>query len=274
MHWRLMLLAIVVTALSPAAIRAQQEGQPAAGEVAFEVASVKRNTAGTSMDVSIGPRPGGYAAINSPLRLIIELAFGVRSSQVVGGPAWLTTERFDITARAAEGTPRNAILPMVRTLLRDRFQLKSHTEIRQAPVYALVLARADRRTGPQLKQSTVECSSDPVTPNPCSMNGTIGSSAKGFATATGQTLTQLAAYLGRNLDRPVVDRTGLSGRFDFEIRWVGDTLTATDPGATVRTNDGPSLAIVLQEQLGLKLEAATGPVEFLVIDSAALPAPD
>ena len=127
---------------------------------AFEVASVKRNASG-EIEGSIGPRPGGYAATNIPLRLLIIRAYELRSFQVAGGPSWIDGERFDVTARAPEGTPANQVFSMLRTLLAERFKLVAHAEKREQPVYALVTARADGRLGPKLKASTLNCAEQP-----------------------------------------------------------------------------------------------------------------
>ena len=270
---RLMLVALagLVTSAPPAG--SQGALDPGSGEPAFEVASVKRNTSGAA-NVSIGSRPGGYEATNAPLRLLVELAFGVRSSQIVGGPGWMLSERFDVAARAPEGTAPSAILPMLRTLLRDRFKLRARSEIREQPVYALTPSRADGRLGPQLTPSTVDCAPPGRTPDPCRLSGTIGAAA-GSVNGTGQTLGQLASFLTRNVDRPVVDRTERSGRFDFEFSWTADDLrTAAADAGNVPVSDRASLFTALRESLGLKLEATRGPVAFLVIESVEQPAPD
>ena len=241
-------------------------------QAAFEVASVKPNSSG-SQRVSLGFTPGGYTALNVPLRIMVVSAYGVRPAQAVGGPAWVDVNRFDIVAKAAEGTPREAMMLMLRALLADRFKLAARLEMREQAIYALVLSRSDRRGGPQLKTSTRECAVGTPT-NPCRISGTIGAAA-GSVVATGQTMADLAAYLGQNADRLVVDRTGLQGRFDFELAWTAETLSAAPAtDATPASSDRAGLFTAVQEQLGLNLEPARGPVPFVVIDHAELPAPD
>lgn len=245
------------------------------GQPAFEVASVRPNTSGAT-NVSVGSRPGGYAGTNVPLRILIVLAHRLRPFQVVGGPGWIDSDRFDITARAPENTEQSQVLPMLRTLLAERFRLVVHTEARDAPIFALVLARADGRLGPQLKASAVECAPPGSKPNqegPCRMSGTIGS-ASGSVKATGQPLADLASFLGNNVERVVVDRTGLTGRFDFELTWKSAALRGAAPDGAATALDGPSVFTAVQEQLGLRLEPARGPVDFLVVDSAERPTPD
>jgi uncharacterized protein (TIGR03435 family) len=186
----------------------------------------------------------------------------------------MMTNRFDVVARAPEGTAPGLILPMLRTLLRERFKLRARSDTREQPIYALTGSRSDGRLGPQLTPSTVTCDPAGRTPDPCRLSGTIGSTA-GSVRGTGQTLAQLAAFLTRNVDRPVVDRSGLSGRFDFDLSWTADELRAAGvDAASVPASDRASLFTALRESLGLELEPERGPVEFLVIEAVEPPAPD
>ncbi len=255
-------LAIFVLCGFGATLAAQQ-----AAPAAFEVASVKRNTSGDS-EGSIGPRPGGYAATNIPLRLLIIRAYELRSFQVAGGPSWIDGERFDVTARAPEGTSPNQVFPMLRTLLAERFKLVAHIEKREQPVYALVTARANGRLGPRLKASTLNCSEQPAQSNRCEMGGSFTGSG-GTLKGIGQPLAVLATHVSTAVDRIVQDRTGLGGGFDFELAWSSGLKPAAGPASEL-----PSVFTALQEQLGLKLEPSRGPVEVLVIDSAERPTPD
>lgn len=199
----------------------------------------------------------------------------MRPGQVVGGPDWIAVDRFDVTARAPEGAPPAAIFTMLRTLLEQRFKLRTRIESRERPIYALVQARSDGRLGPQLKPSSVVCGTPGTSGNPCRLSGTIGAVA-GNVHATGQTLATFASYLGANVDRMVVDRTGLTDRYDFELAWTADDFRAEAPNATVGASPGDRAALftALQEQLGLELEPAKGPVEFVVIDGAERPTAD
>ena len=181
----------------------------------FEVASVKRNTSGND-EGSIGPRPGGYGMANVPLRLLIIRAYELRSFQVAGGPAWIDGERYDLDARASEGTSPRQVYPMLRTLLAERFKLVAHTEKREQPVYALVTARTDGRLGPQLKASTLNCSGQPDQSDRCAMGGSFTGSG-GMLKGVGQPLSVLATHLSTAVDRIVKDRTELTGGFDFEL---------------------------------------------------------
>jgi uncharacterized protein (TIGR03435 family) len=269
------LLALITMATLSCSLAASARTQaPAPSSVAFEVASVKANTSG-SQSISLGATPGGYTAINVPLRLLVQSAYGLRQAQVTGGPDWINVNRFDVAARAREGTPRNAIMTMLQTLLEERFKLVARIETREQPIYALVLSRSDGRLGPQLKASAIACAPG-ISSNPCRLSGTIGTIA-GSVQASGQTMTELATYLGQNADRLVVDRTGLNGRFDFDLAWTAETLSAGSPRAANNPspqNERAALFTALQEQLGLRLESTRGPVQVLVIDHAELPAPD
>jgi uncharacterized protein (TIGR03435 family) len=244
---------------------------PGQSAPAFEVASVKTNTSGAA-EGSLGPRPGGYGATNVPLRIVIVRAYQLRPFQVVGGPSWIDSERFDLDARASASQSHDEVLAMLQALLAERFKLVVRRETREQPVYALVTARHDGLFGPQLKRSTTECSSrtaaDPT--GPCRMGGSF-TGRSGSLQGVGQPLTQLATHLGTAADRIVLDRTGLAGTFDFTLTWKSGGFGVSRVGAA---DDGPSLFTALQEQLGLELEPARGPVEVLVIDSVARPTPD
>jgi uncharacterized protein (TIGR03435 family) len=264
-------VALAWTVSSPAL---QQTTEPADASSTFEVTSVKRNVGGGST-VSVGPTPGGYAAINVPLRLLITLAFEYRPGQVTGGPDWITVDRFDVVARAPAGAAAPTMPSRLRQLLRERFKLVTHVESREQPIYALVRSRPNGPGSPHLKPSTIECAPRGAAANPCRVGGTIGS-ASGSVKATGQTMVDFAAYLGNNVDRIVADRTGLSGRFDFELAWTADDVRGltTEPRADDRGPERGSLFTALQENLGLKLEPARGEVPFLVIDSVERPTAD
>ncbi|OFV93633.1 MAG: hypothetical protein A3G76_06170 [Acidobacteria bacterium RIFCSPLOWO2_12_FULL_65_11] len=275
------------------------EGQPAPAAdalrdtLSFEAASVKPNKSGSGQ-VSIGIQPGGrFNAVNVPLRFLIRNAYQLQDFQLVGGPGWITSERFDIIAKA-EGDPppvppgtTGPFQIMMRNLMADRFRLKVHKETREMPVYALVLARADRQLGPQLRPSTVDCAArgrgrgaPPPPPQPgerpaCGMR--IG---PGTMTGGGFPISQLATALSQFAQRVVLDRTGLTGNFDLDLTWTPDQIPQGPPGGAPAgappppALDGPSLFTALQEQLGLKLESIRGPVEVVVIDSVEQPTAD
>jgi uncharacterized protein (TIGR03435 family) len=269
---------------------------------AFEVASVKPS----NPDVP-GPRGmpvgGRFNASDLTLRELVLRAYELFDSQLDGGPDWQTSRRFDIQAKAKDAVAgMTAMLPMLKTLLADRFKLKVHTERREMPIYALVVARSDGQLGPNITRSTADCSkaeqelaetSAKTGPGavlgllqkglglPCAIMP-VPARVSGSMTmrANGASMAELARFLTPATGRMVQDRTGLSGLYDWETtydRGVRPQVTQQPGNLALPTppqSDSPSLMIALQEQLGLKLESTRGPVEILVIDSATLPEPD
>jgi uncharacterized protein (TIGR03435 family) len=246
----------------------------------FEVASIRRNLTGNQQGSGLaGPQPGGrFIALGATLRRLAGDGYGdVRIYEVVGGPAWVATDRFDVNARAEGDRPPDVIRRMVWQMLVDRFKLVAHTERREVPVYTMTLARADRKTGSRMRASDPKCAEEarnyiPTMPTgaapPC---GDYRLSARSL-TARGMTMSSLSGLLEGRVGRPVIDRTGLDGAFDLDIEWSSDLGLKQAPpdsaGAAQLSPDGLSLFTALQEQLGLKLEPGRGPVDILVIDSA------
>lgn len=208
----------------------------------FEVASVKPQAPGDTRG-SIGPSPGAFIANGIPLKILIEIAYHVKDFQISGGPDWIETDHYDVSAKAPAGFIPTAqqMQPMLQALLEDRFRLKLHRETRELPAFALVVGKG----GPKLTASAFADSRISV----------------GHGIFTGQKIDMagLADALAMDSDRTIVDRTGLAGQFDVTLKWNPDA-TDSDPAAV-------SLFTAIQEQLGLKLEATKAPVEVLVIDS-------
>src|SRR4051812_6062235 len=216
----------------------------------FEVATIKRSVA-LDAGGSAGFQPGGrFRSVNVDARSLILSAYkpdkaGQRLlvSQLVGGPDWLASERFDITAKVGDalaGQTRSELFGMLSALLRglleERFKLRTHHETRELPVYVLTMARKDGATGPQLKRSSLDCVRDR---DKCRMDfGT------GHLKAGGITPETLIVLLSGPLKSIVVDRTGFSGPMDVELDWSPDQSAP----------DKPSIFAAVQEQLGLKLE--------------------
>jgi uncharacterized protein (TIGR03435 family) len=243
---------------------------------AFEVVSVKPNTSGSRRSgthtLSGGRR---FVANNITVRQLILEAYDLRGLQLIGGPAWIDSDHFDIDASAPEYASLNQFLPMLHALLADRFKLLTHTETKEQPIYALVPARADKKLGAQIKESALDCTSSAPSKE-CGMNTNLNNGG-GDMKGGGLTLADLAAWLaGFVTDRMVIDRTGLTGLFDFELRWTPQSLQAAQPNPAdgAKTPDAPPIFVALPEQLGLKLEAQRGPVKFVVIDSVQHPEPN
>lgn len=178
---------------------------------------------------------------NTSLRDLIETAYGVRAYQI-SGPDWIKSERYDIAAKTATSANRNQILAMLRTLLTERFGLALHREQKVLPVYELTVAKG----GPKLQ--TVQNDG----------HNSINSNS-GHIVGEKASLGGLAEALSRRVERPVLDKTGLSGAFNFTLQWTPES--ASESGA-----DGPSIFTALPEQLGLKLVPRKDPIEILVID--------
>jgi uncharacterized protein (TIGR03435 family) len=259
---------------------------PAGKPPAFEVASIKENVS-TSDNASVRAQPGGRVSVtNNSLRNIIRNAYNVQNYQIMGGPAWINTVRWDINAKAPDDAPPQQMLLMLRTLLADRFTLVIRNETREMPIYALVLARADGRLGPQLRASTVDCAAifaaakakgeaPPPTTNGRPTCGTR--TTRGNMMTTGVAMADLARNLAPFAGRPVVDKTGLTGGFDVDLAWTPEQGPLGPEGTSPAgppSSDGVSLFTAVQEQLGLKLDARQGPVDVLVIDSAQRPVED
>jgi uncharacterized protein (TIGR03435 family) len=279
---------------------------------AFEVASVRPsnpnpdpNNPLTQIALML-PQPGGrFTATNTPLRMLIMTAFELKQeAQLVGGPPTLMAAKYDITARV-ENTATIAMkeLPqLLRTLLDDRFKLKTHTETRELPVYDLVLARSDGRLGPDMTPSKSECKSDEIAaqqgaalakgdvasflgkPGPCMITtdasgGPLNLLMRGDGQEMKQIIEQLSALTGRT----VRDKTGLTGRYDFAMKMdlqmvlaLAKRMGANIPAAAanIPQADGSSLMTALNEQLGLKLESTRDGVTVVVIDGVEAPTPD
>jgi uncharacterized protein (TIGR03435 family) len=247
----------------------------------FEVASVKVNKSGDT-SIRMQALPGGRINVdNATLRLLIRNAYTVQDFQISGGPDWINSDRFDVVATSTGNPTQPEIQMMLRRLLADRFKLTVHSETRELPVYALTLARSDRRLGPRLR-SAEPCFRSPADgppqqppllgPGPCGFRIAIGRS-----TAKGVTMGAFAASLSNSVGRTVQDRTDLSGNFDLELEFTPDQTLNRPPGgqdAPAPAAEGASIFTAVQEQLGLKLESQRGPVEVLVIDRVERPTPD
>ena len=235
---------------------------------AFEVASIKRNTSNETPSLTINA--GRLTIRNGPTRAIIRSAFALQDFQVVGGPDWIDTDGWDVTAKAEAGAERQPMGPMVQSLLAESFKLVAHKETRTLPVYALVFARQDHAFGPKLHASSTDCQKDvgaviartgrppsPDAPPLCGIRSRSGHIELNATRINPNFVRTLAPITGRN----VVDKTGMTGLYDAELVWND-------------AEEGPSLFTAIQEQLGLKLEAQRGPVDVLVIDHVERPTSD
>jgi uncharacterized protein (TIGR03435 family) len=272
----------VVVAVSLATLEAQTEPTP---HPQFEVASVKRNHSAENGE-TIRMLPGGrFEVQNMTLRILIQSAYRVTNFQISGGPGWMDSDRFDIQAKSDADQPPDTLLLMLRTLLEDRFALKAHRETRQEGAYLLTIAKG----GSKMQNAEGTCTPrDPThlplqpqpgqpAPNYCGSMRTSSQTLDGFgvplADASASPLSSLSGQLSRILGRAVNDQTGLTGIFNFHLRWTPekDPSTPITASPTLPDAAAPSIFTALQEQLGLKLEPRKGPVELLIVDHAEKP---
>jgi uncharacterized protein (TIGR03435 family) len=266
--------------LTLSAISTGQAGQKRE-RPAFDVASVRENRSGGDQGMLL-PQGSQLNAQNYRLRLLIQFAYRVQPFELVGGPDWIDSARFDVTAkapfepkRAPVGDPPGEMEQMVQTLLAERFKLQVHRETREMPIYALVLARRDGQMGPRLRREADVCAASrnatargekppeiPTRADGRPACGMMGGGGRFFA--GGVTIARLASALSPQAARVVVDRTGLSGYFEADIEFSPDALTNA-------ASERPSFFTALEEQLGLRLEPARAPVDVLVIDRVERP---
>jgi uncharacterized protein (TIGR03435 family) len=313
---RLLASLAIIVGLGAALPSAQQASAPPAPSApSFEVASIKLSDPNATGPLSMIPLmlpqgPGRLSVTNMNLRFMIRAAFGLQDFQIVGGPSWLNQQKFDIVAKAEDTAAADTgqLMPMLKTLIIDRFKLKTHMETRELPIEKLVIARSDGKLGPKITVSNADCTAAreqqqklaqtllkggpaalagalprPGETMPCAMMPMIGPDGFGMR-GNAQPLTVLVALLTQATGKIVQDRTGLTGLFDFELKFDPEVLlrAASQFGINVPAganltppgSDNPPLLTALREQLGLKLDSDKGPIEVLVIDSAEMPTPD
>jgi uncharacterized protein (TIGR03435 family) len=254
--------------------------------LSFDVASIKPSAPDARGSKLMLEPPSGLQTENGTVRMLITFAYNIRDFQLSGGPGWIGTERYDILAKAerspgSENTPsdprkmteaqrtrwQEEMRERVRALLAERFQLTVHQETREAPVYALVVAKG----GPKVEET--EAPAD----GPQGIQG----GGRGVLRGLAAPMSMLAMVLSNQLGRPVIDKTGLTGKYNYKLQWTPDSgPTGGGPGDQPPPGveapppadpDGPSIFSALQEQLGLRLESQKGPVPSFVIDRVEKP---
>ena len=230
--------------------------------LAFEVASIRSSQLGTGV-YTIKPLPGGngYTAQNAPVKLMISLMYKVPMRQIIAGPDWIDTDRFDVEAKADGSHSVDDLHVMFQSLLADRFNLKFHKETREGPVYALTIDKS----GLKMKaDGTGQAMSIPIVP-------ATGGAFKG----TQVPMKYLSWWLGNQLQndgRPVVDETGLTESYDFTLSFAPQLPpNVSRDSLPPEMQDLPSIFDAVKQQLGLRLEAAKGPIEYFVIDHIEKP---
>jgi uncharacterized protein (TIGR03435 family) len=259
-HKRLALFGVVVMAIAIGA-----RGQ----DPAFTVASIKLNTSGLPYNQS-GDAPDGVALVNERLRDVILFAYGLYESQLTGDPAWVSRDRFDITARAESPLSFDEKRARVRRLLADRFAMKVRTETREQSVYALV--KSGSGTGAGLLSR--DCAAPGIGGLACGRG--IAATDAGVMRMGGIPMARLAGILGGVLGRVVLDDTGLTGPFDVDLRWRPDIGLSPDlsDAAKQKIEAQATLPVAVREQLGLELQSRRAPVALVVVESIAPPTQD
>jgi len=237
-----------------------------------------------AVPMGVGYRPGGrLVAGNAPVTMLIQRAYSVQGFQVVGGPAWINTDGYDIEAKPESNTDQQRMWLMLRTLLADRFKLAMHTETRNLPVYDLQAVK----NGPKLPPPGGACSEvltglpepgQQRPARPCGP-GLVGAGTGLTMEGISVSMPAFAKMLSTMIGREVIDKTGFAGRFALHLEFAIDDalvgfanpvgLDASGPPADPAAR--PSIRTALQEQLGLRLQASTGPVDVLVIDHVERP---
>jgi uncharacterized protein (TIGR03435 family) len=244
------MLAVRVIASLAVCLSSMIHGQSAVGPQ-FEVASVKLST-GNPSSSGINTGNGRLTAINVTLKRCIMGAYGVGPNQIFGGPDWLDSDRFEITAKAEQPVGDSILMTMLQTLLSERFQLALHREKRSTEVYVLEVTK----NGAKLEKGDG--------------GGAKTSNGRGDIVAANTTMDRFAEILSRQTDLPVVNHTELDGVFNLRLQWTLESARLAKP-PDVAAVEGPSIFTAIQEQLGLRLHAQKVPVEVLIIDHAEKP---
>ena len=267
---------------SVAALSAQSPASPQTRPpLAFDVASVKP-AAQERTGQAGSPSPARVHFANITLLRLIDFAYDLRPYRSLGAPQWVGSERWEVSARSDRVPAPGERRAMLQHLLAERFGLKAHIETRELPIYTLVLARGDRRLGPNMKPAIVDCEpfrsgqlslAAPDVPDDVRRRCGVADRLWGGGAVTtyhaGFSTTRLARSLEESVNRVIVDKTGLTGSFDIELTYEDRRFLGSS-----KPREAPALLTAVQEQLGLRLVASRGPVDVLVIDAVARPMPN
>jgi uncharacterized protein (TIGR03435 family) len=256
-------IAAVASPLGIGQVKAQgAPEQPS--HLAFDVATIKPSEPGLQFGM-IKPLPGGdgYTAQNMSVKTMISLMYKVPGRQILGGPDWLSSERFDVEAKADRAYGVDDLHEMFRNLLAERFNLKLHQDLKEGPVYELTIAKSGLKMKPDGEGQDTKI---PILPGP---NGSVG---------TRVPMNYLCWWLGQNLqndNRPVIDKTGLTQSYDFTLAFAPQLPPGAPEGnLPPELLNRPSIFEAVKDQLGLQLTPAKGPVEYYVIDHIEKPSPN
>jgi uncharacterized protein (TIGR03435 family) len=278
--------AIAILGVGPITVARDISHTEAAGTAApwltFETVSLRRSQDAGKSSMQVTEEEGGkpgvgldgrvqwLTATNVTARSLLWHAYEFRElHQIDNAPEWLDSDRFDLVAKAPSRATPQEVREMLRSFLAERFKLEAHHGSKEFPIYALILTGQDGRTGPRMTASQVDCRSRPGESSACGLSGTAGRLA-----GRGMTMAQLAGMLARHLaagsqirfDRRVIDRTGLSGAFDFTLEWTPDRVRGDLVYPFPLASNASNFLAALEEQLGLRLDDELAPEPVLVID--------
>ena len=276
--WLAEIAVLVVALASSASVCLTQEPK---ARFEFEVASI-RPRASADGRAYVQAIQGRLSMVNFSLQQLIFFAYDIPSNQVLGLREWMASNHFDIQATTeSNATVKQMEGPMLQALLEERFQLRSHRETMERPLYELVVEKGGLKMPPTKEGACTPYAMDSPPPVPaqiapgpvyCNFPHLAGDGINWTLDGTGVSIQKLAVSLSRSgLDRPVVDRTGIEGGFDLHLRWAADSPASAAGPVPSDIPAAPSVLTALKEQLGLKLESAKGPVEILVIDHVEKP---
>jgi uncharacterized protein (TIGR03435 family) len=258
------LVAVAFCAAVAFGMRAQTQTEEK-DPLVFDVASVKPSAPGNGGIIRQMPGGQTYHAEGVPLRVAMTVAYTVTDRQIAGGPSWMSTDRFDIEAKAERPRTSDELHVMLQHLLEERFRLKLRRETRDEPVWALVLDKG----GSKMPVHDPEDMDYPPIGGQM-VRGADGGVCPALA-GHNVTMNYFAFVLSRSMDRSVIDRTGLPAHYDVNLQYLPDVARGAGPDAPPISPDCPDLPSALPKQLGLRLESAKGPVEFLVVEHAEKP---
>ena len=259
--------------------------QTPAARPQVEVAAIRRSAPGAGDLGNIHISPGRFETHNMTVRKLMYIAYKVKADRILGGPGWLSSDTYDINATAEDMTGNNFPL-MLQTLLEERFGLKLHPEIKEAPVYDLALAKDGPKIQPTKPGTCVplDLSKDRPAQLPNQQRcSTWLNTRAGYRNGIGISMTDpvgvgfqsLTGQLSLVLNKSVIDKTGLPGLYDVHLEWTPEEVTANQPADAAQpaptADTPPSIFVAVREQLGLELKPSRGPVTVLVIDSIEKP---
>jgi uncharacterized protein (TIGR03435 family) len=238
----------------------------------YDVASVKQNKSGNGM-MRIMNQPDGFSCSNIPLKTLIANAYGIRQDLISGGPGWADSTGFDVEAKVAGSdveafktlSPRQRF-SLLQALLQERFKLQLHPETKVLPMYDLILAKGGSKLKPV---APVDVSADEAKGANAPKSGGEVTIGPGMFKGQNISIPAVANQLSYIVHYTVVDKTGLTGKYDLDLKWTPDDAGA--PSGDASGESGASIFTAVQEQLGLRMQSTKGPVKTMIIEHAELP---